>query len=162
MDILPDVLGPGLKVVFCGCAVGDKAARIGAYYAGPGNKFWGVLYRVGLTPRQLEPREFPTVLDFGIGLTDIVKTRAGRDFTLSRSDFDAERVSMRIRENAPRALAFNGKRSAHEFYGYAVSYGRQPDTIGSTVVYVLPSTSGAAYRFWDESYWQALADFVAG
>src|SRR5438067_2276169 len=102
MDVLPDVLRPGLKVIFCGCAVGDKSARVGAYYAGPGNKFWGVLYRVGLTPRQLNPHEFPSVLEYGIGLTDIVKTRFGRDHVLAPSDFDAARVLARIRENAPK------------------------------------------------------------
>ncbi len=161
MDVLPDVLRPGLKVIFCGCAVGDKSARVGAYYAGPGNKFWSVLHRVGLTPRQFKPHEFPRVIDCGIGLTDIVKTRFGRDHTLSPADFDAERVLARLRENTPKALAFNGKRSAQGFYGRAVDYGRQPEDVGPTAIFVLPSTSGAASRFWDEAYWQELADFVA-
>jgi double-stranded uracil-DNA glycosylase len=160
-DVLPDVLAPGLKVIFCGCAVGDKSARVGAYYAGPGNKFWGVLFRVGLTPRQLDPHEFRSVLRYGLGLTDIVKTRFGRDHTLQPSDFQPERLLGSIRQYAPRVLAFNGKRSAREFYGRAVSYGRQPQDVGPTAAFVFPSTSGAAWRFWDESYWQELADFVA-
>ena len=55
--VLPDLLTPGLRVVFCGIAVGTPSARRGAY-AGSGNQFWSVLARVGLTPRQLAPAEF--------------------------------------------------------------------------------------------------------
>ena len=61
-DVLPDVLGPGLRIVFCGSAAGAVSARVGAYYAGPGNRFWPTLHRVGLTPRLLAPAEFRTVL----------------------------------------------------------------------------------------------------
>ena len=43
--ILPDVLEPGLRVVFCGTAAGKASARAGAYYAGPGNAFWPTLHR---------------------------------------------------------------------------------------------------------------------
>jgi hypothetical protein len=69
--VLPDVLGPGLRVVFCGTAVGSASAKRGAYYAGPGNKFWPTLHAIGLTPRRLMPEEFRSVLDYGIGLTDL-------------------------------------------------------------------------------------------
>ena len=51
MPILPDVLAPGLKVVFCGLTAGSAAAAAGAYYAGPGNWFWPLLFEVGLTTR---------------------------------------------------------------------------------------------------------------
>ena len=37
MTILPDVLAPGLDIVFCGTAVGNVSAQRGVYYAGPGN-----------------------------------------------------------------------------------------------------------------------------
>ena len=55
---LPDVVLPGLKVVFCGTAAGTRSAQVGAYYAGRGNKFWRTLFQVGLTPRPLDPHEF--------------------------------------------------------------------------------------------------------
>ena len=51
-DILPDVLGPGLALVICGSAAGTASARAGAYYAGPGNRFWWILAHSGLTERQ--------------------------------------------------------------------------------------------------------------
>ncbi len=55
MPVLPDLLAPGLDIVFCGTGAGAWSARVGAYYAKPGNKFWPTLYAVGLTPRRLQP-----------------------------------------------------------------------------------------------------------
>ena len=63
-----------MRVVFCGTAPGAASARAGAYYAGPGNRFWATLPEVGLTPILLAPAEFPRLADFGIGLTDVSKT----------------------------------------------------------------------------------------
>jgi TDG/mug DNA glycosylase family protein len=81
--VLPDILGPDLAVVFCGSAVGLRSAEVGAYYAGPGNKFWPTLAAIELTPRRLAPDEYATVLDYGIGLTDLTKTEFGADAALS-------------------------------------------------------------------------------
>lgn len=158
--VLPDVLQPNLKVVFCGSAVGPRSAEVGAYYAGRGNQFWSVLFRLGLTPRKLDPSEFAILPKYGIGLTDIVKNRSGLDADLISSDSDAAGLRSKIERFAPRALAFNGKRAAQEFYGYAVDRGRQPQQIESTAVFVLPSTSGAARGHWDEKYWTDLAEFI--
>ncbi len=77
MNVLPDVLAPGLRIVFCGTAVGSASARRRAYYAGPGNSFWPTLFTVGLTPRQLRPEEYATVIEYGLGLTDLAKSIAG-------------------------------------------------------------------------------------
>ena len=41
--ILPDVLQPGLALVFCGTAAGKRSAAERAYYAHPGNMFWRAL-----------------------------------------------------------------------------------------------------------------------
>jgi TDG/mug DNA glycosylase family protein len=158
---LPDVLLPGLKVVFCGTAAGTRSALVGAYYAGRGNRFWRTLYEIGLTPRLLDPHEFIRLPEYGIGLTDIAKTYSGADSGLRGAHFDAAGLRRKIESASPRVLAFNGKRSAQAFCGAAVAYGRQAEGIGTTTVFVLPSTSGAASGFWDVSRWQALADFLA-
>jgi TDG/mug DNA glycosylase family protein len=159
-DKLPDVLAPDLRVVFCGTAAGKRSAEVGAYYAGRGNKFWRTLRQIGLTPRLLAPAEFPLLPQYGIGLTDIAKTYSGADKGLRRSHFDREGLRYKIEHFAPRAFAFNGKKSASEFYSADVVYGQQPDKLGTTTVFVLPSTSGAASGFWDLTHWQALAAFL--
>ena len=158
-DVLPDVLGPGLRVVFCGSAAGAVSARVGAYYAGPGNMFWPTLHRVGLTQRLLAPAEFRTVLRYGIGLTDMCKTESGADTDLSRDADDAQALAEKIARHRPAVLAFNGKRAARVFLGAeTLEYGAQARRIGETAIHVLPSTSGAARRWWDEAFWRRVAD----
>lgn len=156
-DVLPDVLAPGLTVVFCGSAPGTYSARAGAYYAKPGNAFWPTLHRVGLTPRLLRPQEFAEVLRFGIGLTDLGKHAFGADHELPPGAYDAARLRHTILYWRPRLLAFAAKAPARAFLGRAVTTGRQPETIGETEIWVLTSPSGRARRFWDEAAWQALA-----
>ncbi len=160
MAVLPDLLKPGLKVVICGTAAGTKSARVGAYYAGPGNQFWSVLHRIGLTPRRLAPDEFRDLLNFGIGLTDLWKEASGPDSEVMQTGPDVESFRSRVLRYSPRALAFNGKSSAAAFLGRPAGYGLQPETIGKTAVFVLPSTSGAARGYWDESHWLELARYV--
>jgi TDG/mug DNA glycosylase family protein len=72
--VLPDLIRPGLKVILCGTAVGNVSAQRGAYYAGPGNRFWQILADTGLTPRLLKPEEYRLLPSFGIGLTDLASS----------------------------------------------------------------------------------------
>lgn len=163
MPILPDVLEPGLRVVFCGTRAGNKSADIGAYYAGPTNKFWAILSATGLTPRRLQPHEFRDVTRFGIGLTDLDKDSSGPDASLVPNAHDPVGLRQRIMGCQPKTLAFNGKKAAAIFYGKPttrqVEYGRQPEPVGCTAVFVLPSTSGAS-RHWDAQHWRDLAEFL--
>jgi TDG/mug DNA glycosylase family protein len=148
-------------VVFCGTALGTVSARKRAYYAGPGNAFYRTLWEIGLTPRRLEPAEYEELLDYGIGLTDICKTRSGSDQEVGRGGFDAARLIALLEENRPGWIAFNGKNSASGAFGHPVDYGRQEARLGGAPAFVLPSTSGAARRYWDISPWQELAKLVA-
>jgi TDG/mug DNA glycosylase family protein len=158
MPVLEDVLQPGLRIVFCGSAVGSASAARQAYYAGRGNQFWPVLLRTGLTSRLLIPEEYRSLTEFGIGLTDINKTEYGSDRMLTKSASDGPCLQTKILQYAPKVLAFNGKRSAQAYLNCkSPPFGLHPQTIGSTQIFVLPSTSGAARGFWDESHWQALA-----
>ncbi len=159
--ILPDVLEPGLKVVFCGTAAGTVSARVGAYYAGPGNRFWPTLYLTGLTTRLLSPDEYRLLPVFGIGLTDLAKHTSGADSTLKVQDFDTKALRWKIKLNAPLALAFDSKRAALEFYGRrTIDYGLQAEPLGSTAVFVLPSTSGLATKHWDIEPWHAMVRWL--
>jgi len=158
--VLPDLLVAGLDVVFCGSAVGAVSARLGAYYAGPGNRFWPTLHAVGLTDRVLAPREYALALSYGIGLTDLNKTQSGADRDLSVAADDPAALRAKVAQNRPAFLAFVGKRPAQAFYDRPVAYGRQPEPLGDTAVYVLPSPSGLATAFWDMGPWQELAEHI--
>ncbi len=160
--IVEDVLEPGLAVVFCGTALGAASARRRAYYAGPGNKFWPTLAAVGLTPRRFEPEDYPQVLEHGIGLSDLCKTRSGSDAEIGLGGFDPEALRAKIAAAAPAWIAFTSKHAAKHSLGLeAVGYGVHEQQFGGAAVFVLPSPSGAATRWWDVGRWQELADLVA-
>jgi TDG/mug DNA glycosylase family protein len=159
--VLPDILRPGLRVVFCGTAAGTASARAGAYYAGPGNAFWATLHSTGLTDTRLSPAEFEQLPAFGIGLTDICKVLHGSDQEVGTGEFDVAGLEARIAAVEPANLAFNGKNAARGALGRRVDYGPQPERTGGAAVWVLPSTSGAARRYWDVGPWRELARVCA-
>lgn len=157
MNILPDVLVSGLRVVFCGTAPGAASAKRSAYYAGPGNAFWRTLFEIGLTPRLLQPAEYYSVAQFGLGLTDLAKTVSGADAVLRQEHFDRDGLRAKIQHFRPKILAFTSKRAGEEFIGRRLEYGLAHDAIGSTLIVVLPSPSGAARRYWTQTPWRGLA-----
>lgn len=156
-DVLPDLLGPSLRLVICGSAAGTVSARRGAYYAGPGNAFYRTLYEIGLTDRLLRPEEYAELITLGIGLTDVGKRAFGPDAAIPADVWDAEAVRAKVLRCAPRVLAFNGKNAARRTLGRDVPYGRLPDRLGQTLLFVCPSTSGRARRFMDPQVWRDLA-----
>ena len=70
--MLKDVWAENLDVVFCGTAKGKASALKGYYYAGPGNKFYGILHSANFTPKRLLPAGCYSINEYGIGLTDLV------------------------------------------------------------------------------------------
>lgn len=160
---LRDLLQPGLKLVFCGTAAGNRSAAIGAYYAGKGNKFWKILAEVGLTEEQFKPEDFEQLSAHGIGFTDLVKGQAGMDKGLSKDGFDIDALKAKLRTYRPAFVCFNGKRAAKEFFRVDdIEYGKGsdcPDLPGITF-FVAPSTSGAAGKFWCAETWRDLAEIV--
>ncbi|MET0935400.1 MAG: mismatch-specific DNA-glycosylase [Luteibacter sp.] len=159
--ILPDVLEPGLSLVFCGTAAGTRSARDRAYYAHPGNMFWRTVFAIGLTPRLLAPSEYPLMPGLGIGLTDLSKFHYGNDNQLPVDAFDVAALRQKIAQFAPRVLAFTSKRAGMCALGRNVTYGLQPTMFGDTRLFVLPSPSGQARGSWDIRPWHELADLVA-
>lgn len=161
-DILPDVLAHDLALVFCGTAASEVSARAGAYYANKGNAFWSTLYAVGITSRQMNPKEFRDLLRLKIGLTDLVKRVSGSDRVLAPHDFQRERFHDSICRFQPQIVAFTSKAAWRGWKRISprndVGYGWQDETLNQTRFFVLPSPSGAARSYWDIKHWRALAD----
>jgi TDG/mug DNA glycosylase family protein len=159
--VLPDLLKPGLKIVFCGTAAGTVSARRGAYYAHPQNKFWRILYEVGLTPRLLEPEEFAELPRWGVGLTDIAKHVSGMDAELPAGALGKEACALltaKIVAAQPKFLAFTSLTAGRRWLGRTAGLGDSGERIGKTRVWLLPSPSPTAGYRWDESWWRKLAD----
>ena len=159
-EVLPDVLDHNLRIIFCGSAPSPKSAAEVAYYAGPGNRFWDVLWEVGIIPEKIIPSQFSSVIKYGVGLTDLAKRATGIDVDIPKSCYEKEKLRKKISIFAPCWCAFNGKRPAQEFLNRSVEYGIQSERIFKTRIFVLPSTSGAARRFWEKRHWEDLSKLL--
>jgi TDG/mug DNA glycosylase family protein len=141
---LPDYLQPGLKVVFVGFNPGERSARIGHYYAGRGNQFWNFLHESGLVPEKLRPEDDHRILEFRLGLTDVVKRWSRSCGSLRAIDYQKgiPPLIAKLHEVRPRAVAFNGKGAYQKVSGRFVRLGLQRENLEGAHVFVLPSTSG--------------------
>jgi TDG/mug DNA glycosylase family protein len=159
--ILPDYIDHGLDVVFCGTAAGNTSAARKHYFSDPGNPFWTILHETGFTTERLTSERDRQVLAYCLGLTDLVKSHSGIDADLHEDMYDISGFEKTILKFKPRYVAFTSKQAAADYYGHGktkiVSYGLQDRMIGATRLFVLPSTSGSARRYWDEAHWRALA-----
>jgi TDG/mug DNA glycosylase family protein len=160
---VPDVLAPGLDVVFCGINPGRVSAAAKAHFANPRNDFWRLLHRAGFTPRQLEPEEQFELLRDGIGATNAAYRTTSGSSDLRRADFagSAERLEELARELEPRFLGFVGKEAFRGTFGERPDLGLQERRLASTELFVLPSTSpaNAAVPYEERLRWfSALAE----
>jgi TDG/mug DNA glycosylase family protein len=142
---VPDVLAPGLRVVFCGINPGRVSAAANAHFANPRNDFWRLLFDAGFTPRLLEPSEQFKALRFGIGLTNAAYRTTPGSGDLRAGDFagSAERLARLAEELRPRWLAFVGKEAYRGAFRERPELGEQERRLAETRLFVLPSTSPA-------------------
>jgi double-stranded uracil-DNA glycosylase len=142
---IPDVVGPGLDVLFCGINPGLYSAATGWHFARPGNRFWPALHLSGFTPRQLRPDEQDELLTFGLGVTNIVSRASARADELSVLELrdGAERLAGLVERVAPRVLAVVGISAYREAFRQPKAVmGEQATTVGGARVWVLPNPSG--------------------
>jgi TDG/mug DNA glycosylase family protein len=154
--MLPDLIVPGLKIVFCGSA-DPYRSKIKSYYQHPKNTFYKTLSSCGFTPTLLNPSDHSSLLSYGIGLISIPRPEnhnpQGNENNLISFTTKVESVS-------PLILCFNGKEPARVFfklkYTKDIRYGKQQITIGSTKLFVAHSTAFNAIRIFDEFVWKEL------
>jgi len=154
---VPDVLAPGLRVVFCGINPGRVSAAARAHFANPRNDFWRLLHAARFTSRLYEPREQLELLDEGVGVTNAAYRTTPGSGDLRSADFagSAERLERLAAELRPAWIAFVGKEAYRGTFGERPELGVQERTLGSTRLFVLPSTSpaNAAVPWWERLRW---------
>jgi TDG/mug DNA glycosylase family protein len=142
---VPDVLAPGLRVVFVGINPGLYSAATGHHFARPGNRFWKALHAGGLTPRVLRPDEERELLPLGLGVTNIVARSTAVAAELSTDELRAggRALERKLRRARPAFAAFLGLGAYRTAFARprAVA-GEQPEVIGATRVWLLPNPSG--------------------
>ncbi|HEX8244704.1 MAG TPA: G/U mismatch-specific DNA glycosylase [Longimicrobium sp.] len=148
---LPDVIAPGLDVLFCGINPGLYTAAVGHHFARPGNRFWKALHAGGFTPRVLNPWEEQELLRYGCGITNVAAraTTAAAELSPGELAEGARLLEARVRTYAPRWLAVLGLGAYRTAFAQPkAAMGRQDGTVGGAGVWILPNPSGlnANYR----------------
>ncbi|WP_085121707.1 G/U mismatch-specific DNA glycosylase [Tistlia consotensis] len=147
---LPDILAPGLAVVFCGINPALSAAAAGHHFVARTNRFWRAVHLAGFTPEEIRPENDRTILQYGCGLTAVVGRATARADELSARDFAdaAERFEGKIARAAPRFVAFLGKAAYAALVDRRdLAWGPQAATFGGARPWVLPNPSGRNRAF---------------
>lgn len=142
---VPDVIGPGLRVLFCGINPGLWSGATGLHFARPGNRFWPALHRSGFTPRLLQPDEQRELLELGLGITNVATRTTAKAEQLSADELRAGGRALidRVERYQPRVLAVLGIGAYRTAFGRPrTTIGPQPERIGATAIWVLPNPSG--------------------
>jgi TDG/mug DNA glycosylase family protein len=148
---VPDVLAPGLRVLFCGINPGLYTAAVGHHFARPGNRFWPALHASGFTDRLLAPHEERELLPLGYGITNVAaRATAGADELTEEELVAGGRIlAAKVRRARPRFLAVLGIGAYRSAFGRPrAALGLQEETLGETRIWILPNPSGlnAHYR----------------
>jgi TDG/mug DNA glycosylase family protein len=159
MRTLPDLLGPGLELVFVGLNPSEYSAREGHYFANPRNRFWQAFNRSALLPpslgRECSPTDDAALLEYGIGFTDVVKRPTPQGSGLKAADYRrwAPQLREKLLQCQPRMVCFHGLMAYKAYLRYAEGekaapeLGLQPHAVGHSEVFVVPNPSPANARY---------------
>lgn len=142
---VPDVIAPGLAVLFCGINPGLYTAAVGHHFARPGNRFWPALHAGGFTDRVLSPYEERLLLDLGYGITNLVAraTATADELTPDELRRGGQQLAAKVRKLGPAWLAVVGISAYREAFARPkATLGLQDESFGDTRIWVLPNPSG--------------------
>jgi double-stranded uracil-DNA glycosylase len=142
---LPDVLGPDLRVLFCGINPSLRSAEAGHHFARPGNRFWPALHLAGITPERLTPERDGELPALGAGITNLVDrpTRAADELSREELRAGAAQLGALVRRWRPRLVAVVGVTAYRTAFGRPRTVlGPQEERLGGRPLWVLPNPSG--------------------
>jgi len=142
---LPDVIAPGLRVLFCGINPGLYSAAVGHHFGRPGNRFWKALHAAGFTARVYSPSEDASLLSLGLGITNLCPRTTARAEELAAGELcrGARALAHKVARYRPRVVAVLGVGAYRTAFGEtAAQVGRQERPIGGAIAWVLPNPSG--------------------
>ncbi len=163
--MLPDYLALNLNIVFVGINPGEYSDRVGHYFARPQNLFWTALCESGLVPERLTPQNDARLLDFGYGLTDIVKRASASADQVAPGEFvrGGRALRKRLEPLCPCVIAFVGLHGYRLAFDRQARLGEQAMRWGQAHLFIVPSTSprNAYYRNEITLWFGKLKDYGA-
>jgi len=174
-------MAPDLRLLFIGINPGVYSVERGHYFARRTSRFWPAFSRSRLSAPvrralrlpALGPEQDASLLQFGIGFTDVVKLPSRNAGELPPDAFRewAPRLLRRLRAYRPRVACFHGLTGYRPFVQFALrgdpaqaALGPQPLTVGPTRLFVAPNPSPANAHFTvdDQVTWyDRLATFLS-
>ena len=159
MRTLPDLLTPGLRLVFVGLNPSEYSAREGHYFANPRNRFWPAFNRSALLPpaigRDCTPADDVGLMEYGIGFTDVVKRPTPQGSALKAADYRqwAPLLREKLLQCQPQLVCLHGLMAYKAYLRYAEGertspeLGLQSRCAGASPVFVVPNPSPANARY---------------
>ena len=147
---VPDVIGPGLAVLFCGINPGLYSGAVGHHFARPGNRFWKALFLAGFTDRELSPFEEHLLVAAGAGITNLVARATATAAEIGPAELrdGAARLARTVRRFQPAMVAFCGMGAYRTAFGRPrAQLGWQPEAIGGAGIWLVPNPSGVQARY---------------
>jgi TDG/mug DNA glycosylase family protein len=142
---IPDLVAPGLKVLFVGINPGLWSGATGRHFGNPGNRLWRVLHEAGFTPRRLLPSDADELLALGYGITNLVARTTATAAEIGDDEIRAGVLPLveKVGRLQPREVAFLGLSAYRVGFGRPkAAVGPQPEPLAGARVWLLPNTSG--------------------
>jgi TDG/mug DNA glycosylase family protein len=158
---IPDLIAPGLRVLFCGINPGLYSAATGHHFARPGNRFWPALHRAGFTPHQVRPADQADLLTHGLGITNLVARSTARADELTDDELLAggRELTAKVRRYRPEWVAVVGVTAYRTAFGRRQAVvGRQTDRLAGAGLWVLPNPSGLNAHYTADTLAAAFAE----
>ena len=147
---LTDLVGPDLRVLFCGINPGERSGELGLHFARPGNRFWKLLCAGGFTESVLLPAEQHILPELGIGITNLVGrvTAAASELTAAELRVGATHLEAKVEVLQPRCVAVLGLQAYRAaFCRPGATIGPQNEPIAGALLWLLPNPSGLQARY---------------
>jgi double-stranded uracil-DNA glycosylase len=147
---IPDLVGPDLRVLFCGINPGRLSGETGLHFARAGNRFWKLLHAGGFTDRVFAPSEQAVLPASGIGITNVVDrvTAAASELTNEELRAGALVLEAKVRALRPYCVAVLGLQAYRTAFGRPkATIGEQPELLGPAKLWLLPNPSGLQARY---------------
>ena len=147
---LADLVGPDLRVLFCGINPGTLSGELGLHFARTGNRFWKLLVAGGFTESVLSPAEQRILPELGVGITNLVGrvTAAASELGSSELREGAAQLEAKVEILRPRCVAVLGLQAYRTaFRRPRATIGPQPEPLGSALLWLLPNPSGLQARY---------------
>ena len=140
--MLPDTVGPGMRLLLVGLNPSELSADTGVGFARPGNRFWPAALASGVVTRTHDP--YHALRVDHVGMTNLVRRATVRADALATEEYreGAARVERLVRWLGPAAICFVGLSGYRAAIDKKAQLGWQDEHFGGVPTYVMPNTSG--------------------